>query len=125
MGSDLTPSRQNSPPPARSPAQLAALRELAIALVAADPVGRAVALLVRSGPFEGTAAELLEALDEARTGRRPRGWPRTPRELSGRLRRVAAALRLVGVDVDHHRQPGGSRRRLVSINLSPGSRRHV
>ena len=43
------------------------------------------------------AAELLEQVSPAVV---PRGFPRSPRALSGQLRRLAPALRAAGIDVD-------------------------
>jgi hypothetical protein len=65
------------------------------------PVAHAVRTLVASSEWSGTVAELLSALaghvDEST--RRSRGWPATPKALSGVLRRLAPNLRAVGVGV--------------------------
>jgi hypothetical protein len=50
-----------------------------------DPL--AVAIRAVSRPWEGTAADLLARITPA--GRLPRGWPESPRGLSGALRRLA------------------------------------
>ncbi len=54
------------------------------------------------GPWRGTAKELLTLLrghtDE--DALRDKRWPRTPRALSGRLRRLAPALRQAGVIIE-------------------------
>jgi hypothetical protein len=83
-----------------------------------------VALAVREfvaerGNWEGTAGDLLELLAE-RVGERvarSRAWPRSPQGLSGELRRVAPALRAVGVGIDHyHRTPDRARRRVFVLS---------
>ena len=55
-------------------------------------------------PFEGTAGFLLAALGE-RAGialrGRPDGWPRTPQGAGNKIRRLAPALRAVGIEVSY------------------------
>ena len=55
--------------------------------------------------WTGTAAALLGALKMAVTEQvmKQRDWPSTPRALSGRLRRAAATLRRVGIEVTFER----------------------
>ncbi len=71
--------------------------------------------------WEGTAAELLDYLIAVAGDALPktRDWPKTPRALSGELRRLAPALRAVGVEVTlpdkKNREPGGSRRRVIRL----------
>jgi hypothetical protein len=71
-----------------------------------SPAGRAVVELVRHrNGFEGTAAELLADIssyaDDA--ARRSKSWPQTPHGMAGVIRRLAPALRVAGVSVDHER----------------------
>lgn len=65
------------------------------------PLQRFIDEEVRAEPWEGTATELLERLksvaDEGAV--RGRRWPADGRALSGELRRLAPALRALGVDV--------------------------
>jgi hypothetical protein len=58
-------------------------------------------LLGSSGNFEGTARALLEELTALVSEglRKSRAWPKTPRGLSGHLRRIAPNLRNVGIYV--------------------------
>jgi hypothetical protein len=51
--------------------------------------------------FDGTATELLEQLETLvdQTVRKKKAWPPAPHVLSGQLRRIAPALRRVGVEV--------------------------
>jgi hypothetical protein len=76
-----------------------------------DPLAVAIRALTR--PWEGTAAELLTRLTPA--GRAPRGWPESPRGLSGALRRLAPQFRRVGIKVSTDHREGGSGRRLIAI----------
>lgn len=76
-----------------------------------DPL--AVAIRRLSMPWAGTAADLLALLDPP--GRRPRGWPESPRGMSAALRRLAPHLRRVGIDVEMYRE-AGSGRRLVRLD---------
>jgi hypothetical protein len=52
--------------------------------------------------FEGTASELLKALNEIVPERQTKAkdWPKRPNTLSGILRRVAPPLRKVGIDIE-------------------------
>jgi hypothetical protein len=69
--------------------------------------------------WEGIARELLASL-EARAGEKAvvaKGWPRSPRALSGTLRRLAPELRKVGVDVvfDHRENHTGARKIQITL----------
>jgi hypothetical protein len=79
-------------------------------------------------PWEGTATDLLVALDTAAfdplrwTLRQSRDWPKSPEQLSGMMRRLAPAIRAQGFDIDFkHRQPGTGRR-LWAIYARDGCR---
>ena len=67
----------------------------------------------------GTASELLVALRVAASAeaQNQKGWPRTPRALSGQLRRLAPNLRAVGVDISFGREQRAARRRLITVRL--------
>jgi len=84
-----------------------------------------VALAVRSlmdklsGPWEGSAGELLPVLEQetSEKAQKSRDWPSSPALLSGRLRRAAATLRLIGIEVVlGTRLPTKDRKRLVRIH---------
>ena len=112
----------------------AAAAEATEAVLESDPVAQAVFALVESGAWQGTPAELLDRITPDRT---PPGWPRSARGLSGRLKRLAPALR-AGRGVTYERQgaapPAGSSpsaassRRAVARNEpsrpSPPTRTH-
>jgi hypothetical protein len=85
-----------------------------------SPVAAAVRELASQGPWKGTAAELLDELGRTSSGsplvvtasgpgsrKSSDRWPRTPRGMSGAIRRLAPALRAVGINVtfgrDHDR----------------------
>ena len=67
--------------------------------------------------FEGTATELLDALESyvSEKTQKTRSWPKTARTLSNRLRRAATFLRQTGIEVEFEREHGGDRRRIVRI----------
>ena len=81
-----------------------------------SPIGHSVRELAQRG-FEGTAEDLLERLEgiagEATTRRRE--WPKSPRALSGKLRRIAPNLRALGVEVEFAKESGRGRRRLITL----------
>lgn len=66
-------------------------------VVDGDPVGEALAALVRrQGSWSGTAAELL---DQITPEKRPHHWPRSARGMAGCLKRLIPALALLGIEV--------------------------
>ena len=70
--------------------------------ISAATIGEPLRAFLRgNGEWSGTPAELLEALTEqvtnSGTARAPQDWPKNPRALSGQLRRIAPALRGVGI----------------------------
>jgi hypothetical protein len=84
----------------------------------ASPIAAAVRTLAALGAWQGTAAEMLEALAAIAddTTKRAKGWPATPRALGSALRRIAPNLRAVGVTVEFTDDPGlGARRRQIAI----------
>jgi len=78
------------------------MRNVEADVVADDPVAAAiVAMVEQANTWTGTAGELLARLIVPDP--RPRTWPASARALGGHLRRIAPALRSVGIDVDHQR----------------------
>lgn len=73
-----------------------------------------------AGEWEGTAAVLLDRLTGQLDGLPERGWPKTPRACSDRVRRHATALRSRGVDVGFRKT--GSRR-LISLRAEQTTER--
>ncbi len=90
----------------------------------ASPVGQAVLNLMEMVErWEGTATDLLEALDHARSdfslsGRGqypPQGWPRNGKALSGQLTRAAGSLRSCGIEFTR----GHSGDRSITLERQP------
>lgn len=82
--------------------------QIAETIIDDDPVGAAIVQLVRdSGVWEGPAGELLKRITPENA---PRRWPRNACAMSGRLKRLAPALRAVGVDVIPPRKTDKTRR---------------
>lgn len=73
-------------------------------------------LLEEREAWEGTASELLEALEVFidDTTKRSVAWPKNPKNLGNRLRRVATFLRASGIEVEFLRE-GHDRRRLIRL----------
>jgi hypothetical protein len=89
-----------------------------------SPVAGAVRTLFgQSGTWTGTATELLGMLADIAGEKIVKSdcWPKSPRKLSGELRRVAPTLRVVGIDIAF--KPGGERgkQRIVDITATPES----
>jgi hypothetical protein len=87
--------------------------DIAETVIDSDRFACAVRDLVPPGTtWAGTAAELLNKVTPERP---PRGWPRSPRAVSGAIRRITPALRTVGITVEHAREPDGNRTRTITI----------
>ncbi|MFQ5716123.1 MAG: hypothetical protein ACE5GQ_03375 [Nitrospinales bacterium] len=86
-----------------------------------DVVGETILSLAKdSGEWGGTCTELLDTLAEKVPEKitRTKSWPKTPAAFSNKLRRLAPALRHVGVEIEFNRK-GTDRRRVVSIRSCP------
>lgn len=94
--------------------------DVAETVIDSDPFAVAVRNLVPmpgqpsdpASEWKGTASDLLGKITPERP---PRGWPGSPRAVSGAIKRITPALRAVGVTVAHDRQAGGSRTRLITF----------
>jgi hypothetical protein len=87
-----------------------------------DPLAAAVKSLLEEQPaWEGTASELLSALEPhaPEQARRGRSWPASARSLGNRLRRSATFLRQAGVDLTFFRE-AKSGRRLIKLAAKNG-----
>jgi len=87
----------------------------------ADPVSAAIGVLINNekgeGHWTGTSGELLKHLErivEDRMKKSP-AWPKTPRGLSSRLRRLSTFLRESGIEITFHDQKGTGGRRCLTI----------
>jgi hypothetical protein len=85
--------------------------------VEASPIGPAIRAVADADGWTGTATGLLERLtrDVPQSARRAKDWPGSGRALAGAIRRLAAPLRGLGVEVAFTRMSGGSRDRLILI----------
>ena len=86
----------------------------------ADIIAMSVLKMLEDRPshqFDGTATELLALLPSYTPEQtvKSKDWPKTPRALSGRLRRIAAFLRSDDVDV-RFSQEGHSRTRQIHVS---------
>jgi len=87
-------------------------------VIEADLIASAVRdLMTLRTEWTGTATDLLDALGE-KVGEKitkAKEWPKTPRALSGRLRRAATTLRAIGIDTSFEKE---GRARTRNIRLS-------
>lgn len=92
-----------------------------------EPFAQAVVALVDKAGPEGvtlTAQEILDAVDTP--DKLPRKWPKDSTRAAGQLKRLAPALRTIGIEVDDsQRQPTGNRSRLYRLTATPERRRNT
>ncbi|WP_331453030.1 ATP-binding protein [Streptomyces sp. SS162] len=90
-----------------------------------EPFAQAVVALVDAAGPAGvtlTAQELLDAVQAPE--RLPKKWPKDSTRAAGQLKRLAPALRTIGVEVDDsQRQPRGNRSRLYRLTASESRRK--
>jgi len=92
-------------------------------VIDADPIAVAVrAVMATRTVWTGTASDLLGVLAEEVGERvaKSKTWPDSPRALSGRLRRAAAFLRKIGIEIVFVRQ-GRQRTRTINITWTQPS----
>ncbi|MEU4483440.1 ATP-binding protein [Streptomyces purpurascens] len=84
-----------------------------------DQFAMAIAALVdQAGTWQGTAAQLLEALPAPLV--RPPNWPKDATRASGRVKRLAPLLRSIGITVDDtQRSRDRHRHRLLTLSRAP------
>ena len=101
--------------------------EVAQSVIEADTTALMIQTLMKQRTiWTGTCADLLEELNNilvtvAVTSDRnvkPKGWPDSPRKLSGYLRRAASPLRTIGIEIEFSRKGTRSRNRIVTITSS-------
>ncbi|WP_432924293.1 ATP-binding protein [Microbispora sp. CA-135349] len=89
-----------------------------------EPFAQAVVDLVDKAPPEGltlTAQELLDRVDTP--DKLPKKWPKDSTRAAGQLKRLAPALRTIGIDLDDSkRQPDGNRSRLYRLTAAESRR---
>ena len=89
------------------------------AVIESSPLGDKLRdLVLINGSWEGTATQLLAALNEKATDseRRAKNWPAAPNRLKTPLQRLAPSLRKVGVGVEYDRKRESSK--IVLTRLS-------
>jgi uracil-DNA glycosylase family 4 len=90
-----------------------------------DPVAMAArAVLAEQGNWLGTATDLLHKLEKfvPERIRRSSAWPKSARELSGRLRRAAPFLRAQAIEITFRREAHTGRRLIImTLEASPPS----
>jgi len=84
---------------------------IAVDVIESDLVGMAIRTLVDSGPWSGTAGELLERIKPERTSPE---WPKSPTGMAARIKRLIPALRTVGITVSREKI-GRDRSRIYRI----------
>jgi len=91
--------------------------KLASEVIEGDPVAVALSELMQSWEtWQGTAAELLLAMNRSDSGR---NWPRTPQAIGGHLKRLAPALRTMGITIDYQRANDRMRTRRIHLTAKP------
>jgi hypothetical protein len=96
--------------------------EAVVSVIEADPIAAAVKVLMATlTRWTGTASGLLGALTKIAGERaaKSKTWPDGPRPLSGRLRRAAAFLRKVGIEIDFNREGHGGTRLIYITKSKP------
>jgi hypothetical protein len=93
----------------------ASLADVVADVLASDPLAQAVITITADHTWSGTATDLLKLVDDYRPDRG--SWPRTPKALGGALRRLAPALRSVGLEVEMHRTPAA---RMITLRRAAG-----
>lgn len=91
-----------------------------------DPVAVAVRRLInKEEEWSGTSTELLSRLGNLvdEETKRSKSWPAAANALSNRLKRLAPALREVGIEYKDGRESGGSRTRKKSLKKKPAKDR--
>ena len=68
--------------------------------------------------FTGTYTHLLDLLNATGGSPKPPGWPKTPRALSGQIRRLTPGLRRLGVEIEHS-LVGQRKTRTVTVTYRP------
>ena len=92
-------------------------------VIDADPVAACVReIMAERSAWTGCAADLLRTeADLAGNGasRGSSGWPKNPRALAGRLRRVQTALRTLGIEVTFGREGRAGTRIIIRMSRAP------
>jgi hypothetical protein len=82
-----------------------------------SPIAKPLVKLAHEGEWSGTAEQLLEELTRrvGETAAKSRQWPKSPRALSGRLRRLAPNLKAVGITLTFALGGPRGKSRIISL----------
>ncbi|MFZ3558365.1 MULTISPECIES: ATP-binding protein [unclassified Streptomyces] len=98
----------------------ATARDAVADILDGEPFAQAVVALVDRAGADGltvTASELLERV--AAPDRLPKKWPKDPTRAGGQLKRLAPALRTIGIEVDDSKRgPKPKKQRLYTLTAS-------
>ncbi len=98
------------------PLYLAQHGRIANDVIEADPFGAAVLSFAEvAGTWSGSATQLLARIKPPDPEKLPPGWPKATNALSCKLKRLAAPLRAVGVDVKFARSTTRDRSKTITI----------
>ncbi|WP_222936414.1 ATP-binding protein [Streptomonospora sp. PA3] len=95
----------------------ASARDAVADVLEGEPFAQAVVAMVRKAGADGVTLTAQQILDAVETPERlPKKWPRDSTRAGGYLKRLAPALRAIGIEVDDtQRQTTGNRSRLYRI----------
>jgi hypothetical protein len=89
---------------------------IATTVIESDPFALAVqSLMEHRTEWQGTAGGLLDLLTPERP---PKGWPKTPQGVGGRLKRLIPALEQAGIHIEHGREGHGRTRQYLITRRS-------
>ena len=94
--------------------------DVATVTIDSDPIVEPLKKLVRAGGLRHTASEILERLEAyvSERTRKDRSWPKNPKALAERLRRLSPGLRRAGFVIYDDKSPDRDRRRLWVIEYA-------
>ncbi|MFF0184908.1 ATP-binding protein [Streptomyces sp. NPDC005244] len=103
----------------------AGARDAVADVLEGEPFATAVVALVDAAGPEGITLTAQQLLDSVQTPERlPKKWPKDSTRAAGQLKRLAPALRTVGVHLDDtQRLPKGNRSRLYKLTASESRRK--
>jgi hypothetical protein len=96
---------------------LSASSDIAADVLEGNDFAKAVIALADAGRWEGTSTKLLA--DAATPDPRPKDWPKDATRAGGQLKRLATALRTIGIEVTETRSADRKRTRLYAIERQP------
>jgi hypothetical protein len=98
----------------------ASARDAVADVLDGEPFAQAVVALVDASPVEGLSLTTQQILDSVITpDKPPKKWPKDSTRAGGQLKRLAPALRTIGIEVDDsQRGPAPKRQRLYKLTAS-------